>query len=79
MEIYTGDCPIKCSAHVPSRTIQRVIERGHGNLLSQSKPEALDGALWEVLGRCWALNPTSRPTMKEIESELRVLKDLRRN
>jgi hypothetical protein len=67
--MYTGYCAIKRSPRVYARYIQR----GHGGLLAGSKPEGLSDAVWNVLNRCWAIHPASRPTMRAVEVELREL------
>ena len=75
--MYTGVCPVKRSARVPARGIQQLVEQGHGVLLGHLKPAELNDALWSVLTRCWVLNPAGRPTMKDVETEIRVIKGLR--
>jgi hypothetical protein len=73
-KIYTGKYPIRCSTYLYARGISQIVDGGHDRLLSSSIPKELDGALWVVLRRCWAVNHLDRPTMTEVENELRELR-----
>ena len=44
-------------------------ERGHLQLLK--RPEGMDKRLWALLQKCWDRVPVHRPTMVEVEIDLR--------
>lgn len=47
-----------------------IVEKGHGEVLSPLKPVDMTPALWQLLQRCWKLNPSERQSMSEIVEEL---------
>jgi len=68
--IYAERSPFKQSANTYARGIQQIIERGHSGILGNSKPVGMGDELWDLLGRCWVVNPAGRPTMMEVVEKL---------
>jgi hypothetical protein len=53
------------------RGLMRVIDRGHLEL--PGPPEGMSQDLWRLLNDCWATDPARRPTMAEIELQIRQM------
>jgi len=67
--MYTSDPPFQPSQPRHYRGLRRIIERGHLQLLR--RPEGMDEHLWALVQKCWNRVPAHRPTMAEVEIDLR--------
>jgi hypothetical protein len=57
-------------AHSYGKGLLQIIERGHDGIFGQLKPEAMSNDLWEVVRMCWAVDPSRRPSMAEVNGML---------
>lgn len=51
-----------------------IFSAGHAGVLGDSRPPLMSNELWNLLQRCWAVNPVERPTMAEVLAELIALR-----
>jgi hypothetical protein len=47
-----------------------IINRGHDGIFWELKPDAMSDDLWEIVRICWAVDPSQRPSMAEVEGML---------
>jgi hypothetical protein len=53
-----------------------IVNHGHDGIFGELKPEAMSNNLWEVVRMCWAVDPSRRPSMEEVDEMLvRMCKD----
>jgi hypothetical protein len=52
------------------RGIVKIINHGHRTL---EKPLEISPKLWSIMQKCWMPHPGSRPTMQQVELDLRGL------
>lgn len=71
LQIYAEKSIFKNNISI--RGLQKIMERGHLEILGNAKPPQMSEALWDLLRRCWSVNPASRPTMMEVVAELSAL------
>jgi len=67
-EVYSGKRPYY--GYHRTGGIVRIINDGHRAL---DKPLEISPKLWSIMQKCWKNNPADRPTMPQVESELREL------
>ena len=67
--MHALDSPFQSLQFPHCRGLKRIIERGHLQLLR--RPEGMDKRLWALLQKCWDRVPVHRPTMVEVEIDLR--------
>jgi hypothetical protein len=54
----------------------RIVNLGHDGIFGEQKPEAMSDDLWEIVRMCWAVDPSQRPSMTEVDAMLaRMHKD----
>jgi len=69
MQVFSGKRPY--SGYQQTGGTIRIINDGHRTTLN--KPREISPKLWSIMQTCWNINPADRPTMPEVESELREL------
>jgi len=67
-EVFSGRRPYHGYQH--GRGIVKIIDHGHRAL---ARPSEITPRLWSIMQECWMVNPEDRPTMGQVESELRGL------
>jgi len=67
-EVFSGKQPYYGYYH--GRGIVKIVNEGHRAL---DRPPEITTALWNIMQKCWALNSEDRPSMRQVESELRGL------
>jgi hypothetical protein len=68
MQVFSGKRPYSGYHHAGG--IIRIINNGHRSL---DKPLEISPKLWSIMQKCWKINPADRPTMLQVEYELREL------
>jgi hypothetical protein len=48
----------------------QIADQGHGGIFGNSKPAEMSDELWEIIRVCWAMDPSQRPPMAEVEGQL---------
>ena len=48
----------------------KIVDHGHRTL---DRPVEICPKLWGIMKKCWMFEPAARPTMDQVESELRGL------
>ena len=54
----------------------QIVNHGHDGIFWELKPEAMSDDLWEIGRMCWAVDPSQRPSMAEVD---RMLARMREN
>ena len=57
-------------AHSYGKGLVQIINRGHDGIFRELKPDAMSDDLWEIVRICWAVDPSQRPSMAEVEGML---------
>ncbi|KIM81277.1 hypothetical protein PILCRDRAFT_821747 [Piloderma croceum F 1598] len=68
--VYTLKPLFASKAHSYGKGLMQIIGHGHGGIFGEIKPEAMSDDLWEVVRMCWAMDPTRRPSMEEVDGML---------
>ena len=68
IQVFSGKRPY--SSYHQAGGIIRIINDGHRTL---DRPLEIAPKLWSIMQKCWKINPADRPTMPQVESELREL------
>jgi hypothetical protein len=68
--VYTLKLPFVPKAHSYSKGLVEIINRGHDGIFGELKPDAMSDDLWEIVRICWAVDPSQRPSMAEVEGML---------
>jgi hypothetical protein len=48
----------------------QIVNRGHDGIFGELKPDGMSDDLWEIVRMCWAVDPSQRPSMAEVEGML---------
>ena len=54
-------------AHSYGKGLVQIINRGHDGIFGELKPDAMSDDLWEIVRMCWAVDPSQRPSMAEVD------------
>ncbi|KIM81275.1 hypothetical protein PILCRDRAFT_8942 [Piloderma croceum F 1598] len=68
--VYTLKPPFVSKAHSYGKGLVQIINHGHDGLFEEIKPDAMSNDLWEVVRMCCAVDPSLRPSMKEVNGML---------
>jgi hypothetical protein len=74
--VYTLKPPFVSKAHSYGKGLVQIINHGHDGIFGELKPDAMSDDLWEIVRMCWAVDPSQRPSMAEIN---RMLARMREN
>jgi hypothetical protein len=61
--------------HSYGKGLMQIISYGHDGIFGQSKPAMMSDGLWQVVRMCWAMNPTRRPSMAEVNGMLARMRE----
>jgi hypothetical protein len=75
-QIYTLKTPFPSNRHSYGKSIMRIIDQGHRRIFMSSKPAGMSDELWELIQMCWAIEPSERPPMSEVEGKLGKITEL---
>jgi hypothetical protein len=59
--------------HSYGRGLMQIVKQGHDGVFGKSKPAEMSDDLWQIIRMCWALDPSRRPSMSEVESALKKM------
>jgi hypothetical protein len=62
--------PFASKAHSYGKGLVQIINHGQDGIFGELKPDAMSNDLWEVVRRCWAVDPAQRPSMAEVDGML---------
>ena len=48
----------------------QIINEGHDGIFGKCKPEEMSDGLWEMIRKCWEMDPSRRPSMSEVDGML---------
>jgi hypothetical protein len=48
----------------------QIVNLGHDGIFGEQKPDAMSDDLWEIVRMCWAVDPSQRPSMAEVDGML---------
>lgn len=48
----------------------QIVHQGHDGTFGSFKPTQMSNQLWEITRMCWALDPSQRPSIVEVEGNL---------
>jgi hypothetical protein len=48
----------------------QIVNNGHDGIFGELKPDVMSDDLWEVVRMCWAVDPSQRPSMVEVNGML---------
>jgi hypothetical protein len=68
--VYTLKPPFVSKAHSYGKGLVQIINRGHDGIFGELKPDAMSDDLWEIVRMCWAVDPSQRPSMTEVDAML---------
>jgi len=53
----------------------QIINHGHDGVFGELKPAAMSNDLWEIVRMCWAMDPSQRPSMAEVDGMLARMRE----
>jgi serine/threonine protein kinase len=69
-QIFMSKPPFPHRTHSYGNRLVQIIHQGHDGIFGRSKPAKMSDSLWQIIRMCWAMDPSHRPSMVEIEGEL---------
>jgi len=73
--VYTLKPPFPSQAHSYGKGLVQITNQGHDGIFGELKPEAMSDDLWEMVRMCWAMDPSQRPSMTEIDGMLARMRE----
>ncbi|KIM81289.1 hypothetical protein PILCRDRAFT_507254 [Piloderma croceum F 1598] len=73
--MYTLKPLFVSKAHSYGKGLVQIVNHGHDSIFGALKPEAMIDDLWEVVRICWAMDPSRRPSMAEVDGMLARLRE----
>jgi hypothetical protein len=73
--VYTLKPLFPSKAHSYGKGLMQIVNHGHDGIFGELKPEAMSNDLWEVVRMCWAVDPTRRPSMEEVDGMLAKVRE----
>jgi len=73
--VYTLEPPFPSQAHSYGKGLVKITNQGHDGIFGELKPEAMSDDLWEIVRMCWAMDPSQRPSMAEIDGMLARMRE----
>jgi len=68
--VYTLKPPFPSNNHSYGRDLMQIINEGHDGIFGKCKPEEMSDGLWEMIRKCWEMDPSRRPSMSEVDGML---------
>jgi hypothetical protein len=68
--VYTLKSPFASKAHSYGKGLVQIINHGHDGMFGELKPESMGNDLWEIVRMSWAVDPSQRPSMAEVNGML---------
>ena len=65
-QLYTLEPPFPYVAHSYGKRLMQIVDRGHNGIFGAAKPAGMGDGLWEIIQKCWAMDPSARPSMAEV-------------
>jgi hypothetical protein len=62
-------------AHSYGKGLVQIVNHGHDGTFGELKPEAMSNDLWEIVRICWAVDPSQRPLMEEVNGMLARMRE----
>jgi hypothetical protein len=53
----------------------QIINHGHDGIFGELKPDIMSNDLWEIVRMCWAVDPSRRPSMAEVDEMLARMRE----
>ena len=69
-QMYTLKPPFQSNIHLYGKGLMQIVDQGHDGIFGRFKPAEMDDELWKIIRTCWAMDPSRRPTMVEVEARL---------
>jgi hypothetical protein len=60
--------------HSYGKGLMQIIGHGHDGIFGESKPPMMSDGLWGVVRMCWAMDPSQRPSMAEVNGMLAMMR-----
>jgi hypothetical protein len=73
--VYTLKPPFLSKAHSYGKGLVQIINQGHDGVFGELKPDAMNDDLWEIVRMCWAVDPSQRPSMAEVNGMLARMRE----
>jgi hypothetical protein len=67
--------PFSSKAHSYGKGLVQIINHGHDGIFGELKPDAMSNDLWEIVRMCWAVDPSRRPSMAEVDEMLARMRE----
>jgi hypothetical protein len=68
--VYTLKPPFVPKAHSYGKGLVQIVNHGHDGIFGELKPDVMSDDLWEIVQMCWAVDPSQRLSMAEVEGML---------
>ena len=69
-KMYTLKPPFPSNTHSYGKGLIQIVDQGHDEIFGRFKPAEMDDELWKIIRTCWAMDPSRRPSMVEVEARL---------
>jgi hypothetical protein len=73
--VYTLKPPFASKAHSYGKGLVQIINHGHDGIFGELKPELMSDDLWEMVRMSWAVDPSQRPSMAEVNGMLARMRE----
>jgi hypothetical protein len=73
--VYTLKSPLASKAHSYGKGLVRIINHGHDCIFRELKPELMSDNLWEIVRMSWAVDPSQRPSMADVNGMLAGMRE----
>ncbi|KIM71575.1 hypothetical protein PILCRDRAFT_830261 [Piloderma croceum F 1598] len=72
---YSLKPPFPAMRYSYGKGLMQIIDHGHDSIFGESKPATMSDGLWEVVRMCWAMDPSQRPSMAEVNGMLAMMRE----
>jgi len=72
--IYHLKALFPSDTHSYGKRLMHVVNQGHDGIFGSFKPKKMSDELWEIIRMCWAMHPSQRPSMSNINDRLRRMR-----
>jgi serine/threonine protein kinase len=69
-QMYTLKPPFPSNIHSYGKGLKQIMGQGHDGTFGRFKPAEMNEELWKIIRMCWAVDPSCRPSMIEVEARL---------
>ena len=70
IKMYTLKPPFPSHTHSYGKGLMQIMGQGHNGTFGRFKPAEMNDELWKIIRTCWAMDPSCRPSMVEVENRL---------